>query len=133
MEEYDALPLSERKTERVNLEEQINEMYQFYQVRRGMYVRRNMSGVCPTLTANMGTGGYNVPLIRVNDGIRKITPEEAFKLQGFPIGNGYRLPHLYKNKPFADSHLYKQAGNAVSVPVIKFLAEQILNVLPERY
>jgi DNA (cytosine-5)-methyltransferase 1 len=129
MEEYDALPLSERKIERVNLEEQINEMYQFYQVRRGMYVRRNMSGVCPTLTANMGTGGHNVPLIRVNDGIRKITPEEAFKLQGFPIGNGYRLPYLYKNKPFADSHLYKQAGNAVSVPVIKFLAEQILNVL----
>src|SRR5699024_4735950 len=85
-EEYNNIPINERKAERVNLEEQINEMYQFYQIRRGMYVRKNKSGVCPTLTANMGTGGHNVPLIKVKDGIRKLTPEETFKLQGFPIG-----------------------------------------------
>jgi DNA (cytosine-5)-methyltransferase 1 len=87
-DEYNEIPADKRKAERVNLDEQINEMYEFYQVRRGMYVRKNMSGVCPTLTANMGTGGHNVPLIKVKDGIRKITPEEAFKLQGFPVGNG---------------------------------------------
>lgn len=45
-----------KKENRINLDEQINEMYQFYQCRRGMYVRKNKSGVCPTLTANMGTG-----------------------------------------------------------------------------
>ena len=33
-----------------------------YQLRR-IYVRENKKGVCPTLTANMGTGGHNVPLI----------------------------------------------------------------------
>ena len=33
-----------------------------YQYRR-VYVRENKSGECPTLTANMGTGGHNVPLI----------------------------------------------------------------------
>ena len=33
-----------------------------YQWRR-VYVRENKSNVCPTLTANMGTGGHNVPLI----------------------------------------------------------------------
>ncbi len=128
-DEYNEIPADKRKAERVNLDEQINEMYEFYQVRRGMYVRKNMSGVCPTLTANMGTGGHNVPLIKVKDGIRKITPEEAFKLQGFPVGNGYTLPSEYKGKNYSDSHLYKQAGNAVSVPVISLLAGEILKIL----
>jgi DNA (cytosine-5)-methyltransferase 1 len=114
---------------RVNLEEQVDEMYQFYQCRRGQYVRKNKSDVCPTLTANMGTGGHNVPLIRVKDGIRKITPEEAFKLQGFPVGNGYQLPTAYKGKVYSDSHLYKQAGNAVSVPMIRMLAQAILEII----
>ena len=90
-EEYLNIPESKRKNERINLDEEITEAYEFYQVRRGMYVRKNKNGVCPTLTANMGTGGHNVPLIRVNDGIRKLTTDETFKLQGFPIGNGYSL------------------------------------------
>ena len=128
-DEYNEIPEEKRKAERVNLDEQINEMYEFYQVRRGMYVRKNMSGVCPTLTANMGTGGHNVPLIKVKDGIRKLTPAEAFKLQGFPVGKGYRLPQEYKGKKYSDSHLYKQAGNAVSVPIIQFLANEILKIL----
>ncbi len=117
------------KENRINLDEQIDEMYQFYQCRRGMYVRKNKSGVCPTLTANMGTGGHNVPLIKVNDGIRKLTPTETFKLQGFPVGNGYKLPEEFNGKKYPDSQLYKQAGNAVSVPVITTLSEEILKIL----
>lgn len=117
------------KENRINLDEQVNEMYQFYQCRRGMYVRKNKSGVCPTLTANMGTGGHNVPLIKVNDGIRKLTPTETFKLQGFPVGNGYTLPQDFKGKKYPDSQLYKQAGNAVSVPVITTLSEELLKIL----
>ncbi len=118
-----------KKGVRINLEEDINEMHQFYQVRRSMYVRKNKSDVCPTLTANMGTGGHNVPLIKVQNGIRKLTPAEAFRLQGFPVGNGYVLPTKYNNKPYADSNLYKQAGNAVSVPIIKLIAEELLKIL----
>ncbi len=114
---------------RINLTEDINEMYQFYQLRRGMYVRKNMSDVCPTLTANMGTGGHNVPLIKVPQGIRKITPKEAFGLQGFPVDAGYKFPEKFKGRAFPNSMLYKQAGNAVSVPVVKLIAEEILNVL----
>ncbi len=117
---------------RINLDEQIDEMYEFYQCRRGMYVRKNKSGVCPTLTANMGTGGHNVPLIKVNDGIRKLTPKETFKLQGFPVDNGYKLPETINGKTYPDSQLYKQAGNAVSVPVIQLLAEEILNILDDK-
>ena len=128
-EEYDNLPLDVKKDERVNLDEQINEFYEFYQVRRGMYVRKNKSGVCPTLTANMGTGGHNVPLIKVNDGIRKLTPEEVFKLQGFPVGKGYKLPTKYNGRAYSDAQLYKQAGNAVSVPIIELLAKNIIKIL----
>lgn len=117
------------KENRINLTEQIDEMYQFYQVRRGMYVRKNKSDVCPTLTANMGTGGHNVPLIKVADGIRKLTPAETFRLQGFPVGNGYKLPEMYNGKPYGDAHLYEQAGNAVSVPVITMLATEILKII----
>lgn len=51
-----------------------------YQWRR-VYVRENKSNVCPTLTANMGTGGHNVPLIKDNYGIRKLTPRECFSFK----------------------------------------------------
>lgn len=116
----------------INLEKEINEFYQFYQCRRGMYVRKNQSNVCPTLTANMGTGGHNVPLILTTDGIRKLTPAETFKLQGFPVGDGYTLPISYKGKAYGNSHLYKQAGNAVSVDMITMLAVEILKILIKR-
>ncbi len=128
-EEYDCLNESERKETRINIKEEITEKYQFYQLRRGMYVRKNQSNVCPTLTANMGTGGHNVPLILDNYGIRKLMPEEVLKLQGFPVGNGFVMPIKYKGRTYSDSYLYKQAGNAVSVPVIKLIATEILKAL----
>lgn len=130
-EEYGNMGEDEKRDVRINLDESITEEYQFYQLRRGMYVRKNMSNVCPTLTANMGTGGHNVPLIKVKDGIRKLTPQETFKLQGFPVGDGYEFPTKYGNRSYPESRLYKQAGNAVSVPVIKLIAKQILKVLEE--
>jgi DNA (cytosine-5)-methyltransferase 1 len=117
------------KVDGINLEKEITEPYQFYQCRRGMYVRKNKSNVCPTLTANMGTGGHNVPLILTDDGIRKLTPAETFKLQGFPVGDGYTLPTTYKGKPYGNAHLYKQAGNAVSVDMITMIATEILKIL----
>lgn len=91
-----------------------------YQFRR-QYVRENKSNVCPTLTANMGTGGHNVPLVKTQYGFRKLTPKECFNFQGFD--NAYKLPNI------AVSHLYKQAGNSVSVPVISRLAKNISLVL----
>lgn len=43
-----------------------------YQWRR-VYVRENKNNACPTLTANMGTGGHNVPLIKDDFGLRKLS------------------------------------------------------------
>jgi DNA (cytosine-5)-methyltransferase 1 len=69
----------------------------------------------------MGTGGHNVPIIKDSVGIRKLTPLECLRLQGFP--DSYLLPQI------ADSALYKQIGNSVSVPVIGRIAEQIVRTL----
>lgn len=52
--------------------------------------------------------------------VRKLTPREWARLQGFP--DTYTL-HL------ADTHLYKQFGNSVTVPVIKAIAAKIREVL----
>jgi len=54
------------------------------------------------------------------EGIRKMTPREWARLQGYP--DNFVLP-------VADVHLYKQFGNSVSVPVIKAIATQIKSVL----
>jgi len=88
-----------------------------YQWRR-KYVRKNQSGVVPTLTANQGEGGHNVCLIKTRYGIRKMTPRECFNTQGFPVD--FKLPDNQ-----SESRLYKQAGNSVCVSVIKRIADKI--------
>ncbi len=112
---YNGKPLFEK------LKDTVNEKGQVYQWRR-QYVRKNKKGVCPTLTANMGMGGHNVPIIFDGKGIRKLTPRECIRLQGFP--DSYKLP-----TDLPDSALYKQVGNSVSIPVIERIAIQMKSVL----
>jgi len=111
---YNDKPLYEK------IKEDVNSELTVYQWRR-KYVRANKKGVCPTLTANMGLGGHNVPIIKNHKGIRKLTPKECFLLQGFP--ESFKLPNL------ADNKLYHQAGNSVTVPVIQRIAEEMRKVL----
>jgi DNA (cytosine-5)-methyltransferase 1 len=91
-----------------------------YQYRR-YYVRENKNNVCPTLTANMGSGGHNVPIILDDKGIRKLTPRECFNLQGFP--SNYKLPSISTSK------LYSLAGNAVSIPVVSLISNKISKLI----
>lgn len=91
-----------------------------YQLRR-IYIRENKSNLCPTLTANMGTGGHNVPIILDDYGIRKLTPRECFNFQGYP--KNFKIPNI------ANSKLYIQAGNSVTLPLVKRVADEILKVL----
>lgn len=88
-----------------------------YQWRR-KYVRKNMSGVVPTLTANQGEGGHNVCIVKTAHGIRKMTPHECFNAQGFP--QDFRLPAQ------TESRLYKQAGNSVCVSVVRRIADNVV-------
>lgn len=91
-----------------------------YQWRRH-YVRENKNKLCPTLTANMGTGGHNVPLV-LDDDIRKLTPRECARFQGFD--DSFILPSQLSN-----AALYKQIGNSVSVSVIANIAKELKKAL----
>ena len=71
------------------------------------------------LTSRMGTGGNNVPLVQKlseRSSVRRLTPTECERLQGFPDGwtDGQ-----------ADSHRYKQMGNAVTVNVAEWIGKRI--------
>ena len=112
---YNDKPLYDKIKNDINSEETV------YQWRR-KYVRTNKKGVVPTLTANMGLGGHNVPIIKNHKGIRKLTPKETFMLQGF--SKSFKLP-----ENLSDAKLYHQAGNSVTVPVIKRIAENMRIVL----
>lgn len=52
--------------------------------------------------------------------IRRLTPLECFRLQGFPDSF---------IKPVSNSQLYKQAGNTISVPVIQAIIKNLLHLL----
>ncbi|WP_246830498.1 DNA cytosine methyltransferase [Porphyromonas sp. HMSC077F02] len=92
-----------------------------YQWRR-RYVRENKSNVCPTLTANMGTGGHNVPLILTDMGIRKLSPKECLNFQGFP--QEYQFPN-----DISMAAKYKQAGNSVVVPLVTKICQTISTLI----
>lgn len=91
-----------------------------YTYRRN-YLRATPGGWAPTLVASMGTGGYNVPLIRDSYGIRQLTPCECARLQGY---DDLKFPAA-----LIDGHRYKQIGNSVTIPVIRELAEALAKAL----
>jgi DNA (cytosine-5)-methyltransferase 1 len=88
-----------------------------YQLRKYL-VRVKDPGVCPTLTANMGQGGHNVPFIHDSKGIRKLTEYECLRLQGFP-------PDFEFPNDVPRSKRYTQIGNSVSVPIAKLVALKV--------
>jgi DNA (cytosine-5)-methyltransferase 1 len=90
-----------------------------YQLRRS-YVRKNMSDMCFTLMACMGEGGHNQPVIKDRWGIRKLTPRECARLQGYEDSWFQISPSL------SNSQVYKQIGNSVTVPLVRRLAEGIV-------
>lgn len=75
--------------------------------------------ISPTVTA----GGFHDNTF-LNDGmrVRKLTPRECWRLQGFPDWAFDRA----KNAGLSDSQLYKQAGNSVTVPVVRLIAERMV-------
>lgn len=72
----------------------------------------------PCLLTN--SGGGKIPMIQDGDGIRRLTPRECFRLQGFPDEYFDRAAAVC-----SDSQLYKQAGNSVTVNVIHEIAKRL--------
>lgn len=85
-------------------------------------IKCTQNWMCPTLTASMGTRANQVHLVRDNFGIRKLTIGECLRFQGFP--EEFRFPNT-----ITLNDAYKQIGNSVCVPVIKQIAQNILNVM----
>jgi len=102
-------------------EKLVNDPYRIYQLRK-FEVRRQEEGFCPTLTANMGAGGHNVPFVFDQGRFRKLTDRECLSLQGFPPS--FEFPH---DMPL--SKRYALIGNAVSPAVSNLLAKVIKEFL----
>jgi DNA (cytosine-5)-methyltransferase 1 len=113
---------------------------------------KECSEVSPTLSARAGTGGGNLPIVmahgqanaEITEGVcptlncshespiiadscqlRRFTPMEYERLQGFP-DNWTRIP--YRGKPAEkcpDSPRYKACGNSMAVPVMRWIGERI--------
>ena len=46
-------------------------------------------GVCPCMMEAIGTTGNQVPFFKTKRGMRRFTPKELFKLQGYPTEYNY--------------------------------------------
>ena len=80
---------------------------------------RLQGDIINTLTAFMGTGGNNVSMVAKETTVRRLTPVECERLQGFP--DDWTAGQ-------SDSARYKQMGNAVAVPVVEWLIQNIVDV-----
>jgi site-specific DNA-cytosine methylase len=81
-------------------------------------IHEKVSGTVPTY---WGTGGARVPYWNTNP-IRRLTPVECERLQGFP-------DNWTDNQ--ADSNRYKQMGNAVAVPVVEWIISRMVAQIGE--
>lgn len=76
----------------------------------------------------MGTGGGNVPMLEKNAVVRRLTPLECERLQGFPDGwtdIGEWNDTKGKKHKDADSPRYKALGNSIALPFWEWMAERM--------
>lgn len=99
------------------------------QWRRGYFRPYRSTGV-PTLTANMGLGGHNVPFVMersLNDDeqigrIRKLTPLECERLQGLPDG----WTEFYADgRRVSDAERYERCGRTITIPVVEAIGRRL--------
>lgn len=89
-------------------------------------VRVYQDGIMPTVISRYGTGGGNVPMVfdvtEPETVVRRLTPVECERLQGFPDN---------WTEGQADSQRYKQCGNAVAVPVVDWIIKRLVQITQE--
>jgi DNA (cytosine-5)-methyltransferase 1 len=95
-----------------------------YQLRKYLVRQKNLN-FCPTLTANMGMGGHNVPFVWDKKGLRKLTEAECLKLQGFP--DWFSFP-----EGVSAPQQYMKIGNSVAPPVADVVAKAVRHRITER-
>ena len=80
----------------------------------------DVKGTSITLSANGGGIGAKTGLYLIGGRVRRLTPRECARLQGFP--ETFKIPD---NKNIA----YKQFGNSVAIDVLQYIIEEICNSL----
>lgn len=78
----------------------------------------------PTLSA-ADSGTNRTPSLMHGQLVRRLTPRECERLQGFP--DDYTLIP-YRGKPAADGPRYKALGNSMAVPVMRWIGERIAEI-----
>ena len=94
-------------------------------------IEQNKGDIVGTLQSK-GTGGYSLNYINgvmQNMCVRRITPKEACRLQGFP--DDY-LDIMFRGKPASDTPKYKALGNSMATNVIRYIGEQIDKITKEQ-
>ena len=80
----------------------------------------------PALTSAMGMGGGHIPIIdQPNYRIRRLTPIECERLQGFPDNHTAYGMYDGEVKKVSNTQRYKQCGNAVTVDIVALVAEAV--------
>ena len=93
--------------------------YQESKTRRGRV--QEEGNICPTLTATQ----MDVCKIESPIRIRKLTPKECFRLQGFSDKDFDAVEKVVSN-----SQLYKQAGNSITVDVLYYILVELYKAMP---
>ena len=78
-----------------------------------------------TFTCLTNNTGYNAQCVATAMAVRRLTPRECERLQGFP--DDYTLVE-YRKKPAADGPRYRALGNSMAVPVMRWIGERIAMV-----
>lgn len=91
----------------------------------------SIDGECPALPT--GTGGNHVPSILKNGtSIRRLTPTECERLQGFPDGwTEYGIDENGNTIKISDTQRYKTLGNAVTVAIVEMIGRMLIQKLQE--
>jgi DNA (cytosine-5)-methyltransferase 1 len=78
-----------------------------------------------TLTADSPTGGGQRQSVASESSVRRLTPRECERLQGFP-DDWTLVP--FRRKPAADGPRYRSLGNSMAVPVMRWIGARIVAV-----
>lgn len=90
-------------------------------------VIRDCGEIVPTLQSRMGTGGNQVPLM-FGRCVRRLTPLECERLQGFPDGwtdIGDWTDSKCRTRKTSDAARYKALGNSIALPPWKWVLKRL--------
>lgn len=94
----------------------------------GEYPKVPHTAYCLAATSGRHTGtDWSRTYVVCKDGVRRMTPVEYERLQGFP--DYWTLPPTYSSNDDTDTLRYTVLGNAVSVPVVEWIAKRIYKQL----